>query len=80
MSVSTQSAEFSARRLTITVAHAPEVRRWEVERYLGADSKVRTYNGDKSRDEIVNAMSESVEESDEKILSGSSVVHENGQS
>jgi hypothetical protein len=56
------------RRLTVTVAHAPAVQRWGLERYLGADLKWRMFRGDKNRDEIVDAMSESVEESDEETL------------
>ena len=67
--VPAQLAEFSdRRRLTVTVAYAPEVQRWGLERYLGADLKWRMFRGDKSRDEIVEAMSESVEESDGETL------------
>ncbi len=67
--VPAQLAEFGdRRRLTVTAAHAPEVQRWGLERYLGADLKWRMFRGDTSRDEIVDAMSESVEESDEETL------------
>jgi len=55
-------------RLTVTVAHAPEVQRWGLERYFGVDLKWRMFRGDKSRDEIVEAMSEPVDESDEETL------------
>lgn len=55
------------RRLTVTVAHAPEVQRWGLERYCGTDLKWRMFRGDKSRDEIVAAMSESVSVSDEDL-------------
>ncbi|WP_075096718.1 S8 family peptidase [Planctomyces sp. SH-PL14] len=57
----------SPRRLTVTVAHAPEVQRWGLERYCGTDIKWRMFRGDKSRDEIVAAMSESVSVSDEDL-------------
>lgn len=64
--VPSQLAESSdQRRLTVTVAHAPEVQRWGLERYFGVDIKWRMFRGDKSRDEIVEAMSEPVDESDE---------------
>jgi hypothetical protein len=56
------------RRLTVTVAHAPEVQRWGLERYFGVDLKWRMFRGDKSRDEIVDAMSEPVDESDEQTF------------
>lgn len=52
------------RRLTVTVCHAPEVQRWGLERYFAADLKWRMFRGDKSRDEIVDAMSEPSDESD----------------
>jgi hypothetical protein len=54
------------RRLTVTVAHAPEVQRWGLERYFGVDLKWRMFRGDKSRDEIILAMSEPVDESDQE--------------
>ncbi len=53
-----------AQQLTVTVAFAPEVQRWGLERYLGADVKWRMYRGDKSRDDIIDAMSEPTDESD----------------
>ena len=56
------------RRLTVTVVHAPEVQRWGLERYLGVDLKWRMFRGDKSRDEIVEAMAEPIDESDEETL------------
>jgi hypothetical protein len=56
------------RRLTVTVAHSPEVQRWGLERYFGIDLKWRMFRGDKSREEIVEAMSEPVDESDEETL------------
>ena len=62
-----QLAKFKdQRRLTVTVAHAPEVQRWGLERYFGVDLKWRMFRGDKSRDEIIDAMSEGVDESDEE--------------
>lgn len=56
------------RRLTVTVAHAPEVQRWGLERYFGVDLRWRMFRGDKDRDEIVETMSEPVDESDEVTL------------
>lgn len=58
------SKERDQRRLTVTVAHAPEVQKWGLERYFGIDLKWRMFRGDKSRDEIVDAMSEQIDESD----------------
>ena len=67
--VPSQLAEQSDhRRLTVTVAHAPEVQRWGLERYFGVDVKWRMFRGDKSRDEIVEAMSEPIDESNEAAL------------
>jgi hypothetical protein len=54
------------RRLTVTVAHAPEVQRWGLERYCGVELKWRMFRGDKSRNEIVGAMSEPQDESDQE--------------
>lgn len=53
-------------QLTVTIAHSPEVQKWGLERYLGTDLKWRMFRGDKSRDEIIEAMSDNVEESDEE--------------
>lgn len=64
------------RRLTVTVVHAPEVQRWGLERYFGADLKWRMFRGDKKRDEIVDAMSESTDESDEETLADLLLVDE----
>jgi hypothetical protein len=58
----------SRKRLTVTVAHAPEVQRWGLERYLGVDVKWRMFRGNISRDEIVAAMSEDVTQSDEEEI------------
>ena len=67
--VPAQLARFSdRRRLTVTVAHAAEVQRWRLERYFGVDMKWRMFRGDKSRDEIVDAMSEPVDVSEEESL------------
>lgn len=52
------------RQLTVTVCHAPEVQKWGLERYFGVDLKWRMFRGDKSRDEIIDAMAESIDESD----------------
>lgn len=56
------------RQLTVTVVHAPEVQRWGLERYFGVDLRWRMFRGDKDRDDIVEAMSEPVDESDEVTL------------
>jgi hypothetical protein len=57
----------SKKRFTITVAHAPEVQRWGLERYLGIDVKWRLFRGDTSRDEIIEAMTAQADESDEEL-------------
>lgn len=49
------------KRLTVTVAHYPEVQRWGLERYLGTDLKWRIFRGDVNRDEIIGAMSQEEE-------------------
>lgn len=56
------------RRLTVTVVYAPDVQRWGLERYFGVDLKWRMFRGDKSRDEIIDAMSESADEADEPSI------------
>jgi subtilase family protein len=55
------------KRLTVTVAHAPEVQRWGLERYLAVDLKWRMFRGNVDRDSVVAAMSEAVSESDEEL-------------
>jgi Subtilase family len=55
-------AEDGKKRLTITVAHAPEVQRWGLERYLGTTLKWRLFRGNISREEIINAMSVEAED------------------
>jgi len=52
------------KRLTVTVSYSPEVQKWGLERYLSVDLKWRMFRGDKSRDDIVAAMSENDDESD----------------
>lgn len=51
--------------LFVTVAHAPEVQKWGLERYHGLDLKWRMFRGNVNRDDIVGAMSEEVLQSDE---------------
>lgn len=53
--------------LTITVAHAPEVQRWGLERYHGIDLKWRMFRGNINRDDVVAAMSQEVSQTDEDI-------------
>ncbi|NQU23507.1 MAG: S8 family peptidase [Candidatus Nealsonbacteria bacterium] len=57
------------KRLTVTVAHYPEVQRWGLERYLGTDLKWRMFRGDVDREEIITAMSrdEETDETDEEV-------------
>lgn len=67
--VPSQLSDFGhRRRLSVTVAHAPEVQKWGLERYFGVDVKWRMFRGDKSRDEIIEAMSEPSDESDEETF------------
>lgn len=56
--VPTVLAESSDRkRLSVTVAHYPEVQKWGLESYFGVDLKWRMFRGDVDRDAVVNAMS-----------------------
>lgn len=45
------------KRLSVTVAHYPEVQKWGLENYFGVDMKWRMFRGDVDRDAVVNAMS-----------------------
>lgn len=45
------------KRLSVTVAHYPEVQKWGLENYFGVDLKWRVFRGDVDRDSVVNAMS-----------------------
>ena len=45
------------RRLTVTVAHAPEVQRWGLEEYLGTRLRWKLFRGDVSPDDVEAAMS-----------------------
>ena len=56
-------AEKGLKRITVTVAFAPEVQRWGLERYFGAILKWRMFRGDIDQDAVVNAMS--VEDEDD---------------
>jgi hypothetical protein len=58
-------ASASRKRLSVTLAFAPEVQKWGLERYLGAEIKWKIFRGDISRDSIRNALSAPDDESDE---------------
>lgn len=45
------------KRLTVTVAYAPQVQRWGLERYLGTGLKWRMFRGNIKREDIITAMS-----------------------
>jgi len=55
----------TAKRLTVTVVHAPEVQRWGIERYLGTNLTWRLFRGDISRGAIVDAISKEEAEHDD---------------
>ena len=55
-------AENGTKQLTITVAHAPEVQRWGLERYLGTSFKWRLFRGNVDHEEIFSAMSVEAED------------------
>jgi hypothetical protein len=55
-------------RITVTVCHYPEVQRWGLERYLAVDLKWRLFRGNVNRDDVVEAMSAEVVQSDEELL------------
>jgi len=44
-------------RITVTLAHHPEVQKWGLESYFGVDLKWRMFRGDVDRDKVVEAMS-----------------------
>lgn len=52
------------KRLSVTVAHYPEVQKWGLENYFGVDLKWRMFRGDVDRDSVINAMSK---EDDDEI-------------
>lgn len=54
------------KRMTVTVAHYPEVQRWGLESYFGADLKWRLFRGNVDRDAVVEAMSVSNDEEDDE--------------
>lgn len=53
----TLTASRKGARLTVTVAHAPEVQRTGIEQYLGTNFKWRMFRGDVPRDEVIHVMS-----------------------
>jgi Subtilase family len=57
-------ADRGKKRLTVTVAFAPEVQRWGLEEYLGTHLKWKLYRGDVKAEDVVKAMS--FEEESEK--------------
>ena len=58
------SESAAGKRITVTVAHYPEVQRWGLESYFGIDLKWRMYRGDVDRDEILDKLSKSDEAED----------------
>lgn len=56
----------TTKRITVTVAHYPEVQNWGLESYYGIDLKWRMFRGDKDHDEIVEAMSVDSKASDDE--------------
>ena len=56
-------AKGTRKRLTITVACAPEVQRWGLEEYLGTRFKWRLFRGNVSREDVVASMSVDSEDS-----------------
>ncbi|TWU62303.1 Subtilase family protein [Crateriforma conspicua] len=53
------SASSDRKRMTVTVAHYPEVQRWGLESYFGSDIKWRMFRGNVDRDSVIEAMSAS---------------------
>ena len=51
------SESSSAKRITVTVVHDPEVQRWGLESYFGIDLKWRMFRGDIDREQILEQMS-----------------------
>ena len=75
----TLSQSNDKKRITVTVAHYPEVQKWGLESYFSVDLKWRFFRGDVDRDSIVEAMSHSTEdsgESDDEVALPSEVKFE----
>jgi hypothetical protein len=53
------------KRLTVTVAYAPEVQQWGLERYLGVSFKWRIFRGDINPETVIAAMSTEAEDEDQ---------------
>lgn len=64
------TADNGTKRLTVTVAHAPEVQRWGLEKYLGTTLKWRLFRGDVNKDAIITCMSA---EDDEEETNGQQI-------
>lgn len=56
------------KRLSVTLAYAPEVQKWGLERYFGAEIKWKMFRGDIDRDSIRNALSAPDDESDLAVI------------
>ncbi|TWU43301.1 Subtilase family protein [Novipirellula aureliae] len=52
------------KRITVTLAHFPEVQKWGLESYFGADLKWRMFRGNVDREAVVEAMSASSTDDD----------------
>jgi hypothetical protein len=59
---SLSNARTGRKRITVTVAFAPEVQRWGLEEYTGTRLRWRLFRGDKSQEEIIQSMSVDEEE------------------
>ena len=57
----------AGQRITVTVAHYPEVQKWGLESYFGIDLKWRMFRGDLDRDKILDAMSKEDDEVGQEI-------------
>jgi hypothetical protein len=64
------AASDGMKRLTVTVAHYPEVQQWGLHRYLGVDVKWRMFRGDVDRDHVIDAMSRQDEDNGANIERG----------
>ena len=54
---STLANSTNGQRITVTLAHYPEVQKWGLESYFGTDLKWRMFRGDVDQDDILDAMS-----------------------
>lgn len=62
----------STKRITVTLAHYPEVQKWGLESYFGADLKWRMFRGNVERQSIIDIMSTETEATESEDESASS--------